>query len=535
VDTTERYRIEEELGAGGMGVVYRAVDTTLGRPVAVKKLHPHLTKNKDLVARFKAEARAAARLEHPNIVAVHDVGEHDGDLFFTMQYVEGESLRSVLDRVRVLPIDQLLWVGQQLASALDYVHRMGVVHRDIKPENVLLDTSGNVRVTDFGIARAADGTRLTATGTMMGTPEYMSPEQIRGVDVDHRTDIYSLGVLLFEMGAGQVPFSAETPIAVAMLHCEQPPPDPSSLQPTFPPWLSTVTLRCLSKSAEQRFTTAGEVTEALRSQQPVQVPTPVPQPVPKGETVYAPVSGTPPPATPPPAAAPPAAAPPAAAPPAAAPPIATPPPIAPTPLPQTPTPAPASSRSGFPVLPVAIGGGLFALVLVALVAVLAVVKLMGPDSPVLAQRDRGSAGQVADAEAVDAAPVETGEEAVAHAEVRARYDDWVRAWESRDVERYMAFYSSEVEIKRANKPSYDHDTLRSRMSKNFDKQGYIRIDDGEPTMSLSGDELSVVVWHDYDSSTWWDNGTKRMTWRRSGSDWKIVEESFEQADGGSKR
>ncbi|MDP7111185.1 MAG: protein kinase, partial [Myxococcota bacterium] len=116
MDATERYRIEEALGAGGMGVVYRALDTTLGRPVAVKKLHPHLTKNKDLVARFKAEARAAARLEHPNIVAVHDVGEHDGELFFTMQFVEGESLRSVLDRVRVLPIDQLLWVGQQLAS-----------------------------------------------------------------------------------------------------------------------------------------------------------------------------------------------------------------------------------------------------------------------------------------------------------------------------------------------------------------------------------------------------------------------------------
>jgi hypothetical protein len=437
----------------------------------------------------------------------------------------------VLDRVGVLPIDQLLWVGQQLASALDYVHTKGVIHRDIKPENVLLDTSGNVRVTDFGIARAADGTRLTATGTMMGTPEYMSPEQIRGTDVDNRTDIYSLGVLLFEMGAGQVPFSAETPIAVAMLHCERPPPDPAQLQPTFPPWLSTVTLRCLSKSAEQRFTTAGEVSEALRGQQPVEVPTPLPQPAPKGQTVFAPVSGTPPPATPPPASPAPAAAPPIATPP----PIAA-PPQAPTPPPREPAAAPTPTRAGFPVLPVAIGGGLFALVLFALVAILVVVKLAGSNTTMLASWGGDGASEAAEAEGpppIQAAAA--GEDAAVFADVEARYDEWVLAWESRDVDRYMAFYSPEVEIKRANKPSHGYNALRSRMSKNFDKQGYIRIDDGDPVMTLSGDEVSVEVWHDYDSSTWWDNGTKRMTWKLSGSDWMIVEESFEQADGGSKR
>ncbi|MDP7111229.1 MAG: nuclear transport factor 2 family protein, partial [Myxococcota bacterium] len=165
--------------------------------------------------------------------------------------------------------------------------------------------------------------------------------------------------------------------------------------------------------------------------------------------------------------------------------------------------------------------------------------LMGPESQVLASWDAGGAEQIGTAEAADEAPAEPaaepGEDATVHAEVGARYDDWVRAWESRDLDRYMAFYSTEVEIKRANKPSHGYNALRSRMSKNFDKQGYISIDDGEPRMTRSGDQVFVEVWHEYDSSTWWDNGTKRMTWQLSGADWEIVEESFEQADGGSKR
>jgi len=539
VDPEERYRIETELGSGGMGVVYRAVDTLLGRPVALKRLHRHLMREQGLVARFQAEARAAARLDHPNVVAVHDVGELDGELYFTMQYVEGESLRAVIDRQGPLPLDQLLWLGGQLASALDYVHRHGVIHRDIKPENILLDASGNARITDFGIARAANHTRLTVAGTMMGTPEYMSPEQVKGAEVDHRTDIYSLGVLLFEMGTGQVPFAGDTPFAVGMQHCEQAPPDPALLQPAYPPWLSTVVQRCLAKLPDQRFATAGEVASALHAQQPVMVPPPQRvTPPPTAATVIEPVAGTPPPAA---QASP------------------TPPPVAqasptPPPVPQsTPTPAPGPSRAPWMVVGVLIGVLVLLVILAGGFVVLLVLERSEPEVVAGGEREekeekkkkeKEKEEEVEEEVARSVAAVEAAEgeapaygaaaEREARDRVRERYDDWVRAWESRDIDRYMAFYSTDVRIKRAGRSPYEYHDLRTRMGSHWKKLTYIRIDDGEPTLTVSGSWVYVEVWHDYDSDTWWDRGTKHMAWQDEGGEWRIVEESFDKEAGGRK-
>lgn len=257
--TLGQYHILEELGRGGMAVVYKAHQPTLERQVAIKVLPRELSFDQEFVERFIREARAAARLSHPNIVTIHDVGQADGSYFIVMEYVDGPSVTDLLQRQGALPLKQAAEILTQVASALDYAHDRGFVHRDIKPANILLGADQTAKLTDFGIVKAAEGTRLTRTGALLGTPAYMSPEQARGAAITPSTDIYSLGVVAYEMLSGRVPFSGDT---MAVLHAHAyDPPDLTVL----PPAVRGVVSRALEKDPTKRYRSAGALAEALRA------------------------------------------------------------------------------------------------------------------------------------------------------------------------------------------------------------------------------------------------------------------------------
>jgi Tol biopolymer transport system component/predicted Ser/Thr protein kinase len=251
------YRIQSELGRGGMAVVYKAYQPALERYVAIKVLPQELTFDDEFVQRFLREARAAAKLNHPGIVTIHDVGQADGTYFIVMEYVEGPSLTDLLRRQGALPPQRVVQIVSQVASALDYAHRHGFVHRDVKPSNILLDSEGRAKLTDFGIVKAAEGTRLTQTGTLLGTPEYMSPEQAIGESTGPATDIYSLAVVAYELLSGRTPFRGET-MAVLHAHAYERP----DLN-TLPRSLRSVVGKPLSKTPRQRHESAGAFAEAL--------------------------------------------------------------------------------------------------------------------------------------------------------------------------------------------------------------------------------------------------------------------------------
>jgi formylglycine-generating enzyme required for sulfatase activity/dienelactone hydrolase len=261
----ERYLLERELGRGGMATVYLARDLKHDRLVALKVLHPELATVG--LERFQREIHFAARLQHPHVLSVYDSGEAAGRLWFTMPFVEGESLRERLRREGQLPIDVALRVAREAAEALGYAHEHGVLHRDIKPENIMLTGDGNTAVADFGIARAIGGEaveRLTATGLSVGTPAYMSPEQAAGAaELDARTDIYALGCVLFEMLTGEPPFTGTTPQSVIAKRFAGPAPSVGALRDTIPPWLDAVVARALSRSPADRFPTASAFAKAL--------------------------------------------------------------------------------------------------------------------------------------------------------------------------------------------------------------------------------------------------------------------------------
>ncbi len=248
-----------------MADVFLARDVLLDRPVAVKVLFPQFAAEPTFVARFRREAQAAANLNHPSIVAVYDWGEHDDTYFIVMEYVEGRSLADVLRAEGPLHPDRAAEICTDAAAALGFAHRNGTVHRDVKPGNILITPDGQVKVTDFGIARAfGGGDELTQTGSVMGTATYFSPEQAQGKDVDPRSDLYSLGIVLFEMVTGRPPFIGDSPVAIAYKHVQEAPPRPTSLNPAIPKPLESVIARLLAKNPSQRYPSAEDVRTDLR-------------------------------------------------------------------------------------------------------------------------------------------------------------------------------------------------------------------------------------------------------------------------------
>jgi eukaryotic-like serine/threonine-protein kinase len=261
----DRYEIERTLGEGGMARVYRGTDRVLGRTVAIKVLSGKYAGDETFVTRFRREAQAAAGLNHPHVVSVFDTGD-DGDRhYIVMEYVEGETLSDLLRREGRLPPERAAAIAADVATALETAHEQGLVHRDVKPGNVMLDREGRVKVMDFGIARAAADDTLTQTGLVLGTASYLSPEQAQGLPVDARSDIYSLGCVLYELLTGRPPFVADTPVSIAYKHVNEEPRPPSELEPSVPPALDAAVMRALAKDSKDRFPTAAAFRSAIEA------------------------------------------------------------------------------------------------------------------------------------------------------------------------------------------------------------------------------------------------------------------------------
>jgi len=255
-----RYRLVQRIGSGGMADVWSATDTELGRDVAIKVLHENFARDKEFVERFRREASSAAGLQHPNVVSVFDRGTWEDTYYIAMELVEGSSLRDLINRG--LEIPESVEVARQVLAAASFAHERGIVHRDLKPLNVLIDRSGRIQVTDFGIARAGNS-EITQTGSVMGTAQYLSPEQAQGLETTAASDIYSIGVMLFEMLTGRVPFDGENAVAIAMKQVGEEPPPPSALNPNVSPALDAVVLKSLAKDPANRYASAAEMIDAL--------------------------------------------------------------------------------------------------------------------------------------------------------------------------------------------------------------------------------------------------------------------------------
>jgi len=260
-----RYELEELVGSGGMSSVYRAHDRLLERSVALKILHEQFTRDEGYVERFRREARSVAQLAHPNIVTVIDRGEQDGRQFIVFEYVDGENLKELVDREGPLPVRDAIELTLQVARGLSFAHDQGLVHRDVKPQNVLLDADGRAKVTDFGIAHAVDVDGMTITGTIMGTSNYIAPEQARGQPVDEQTDVYSLGCVLYELLAGEVPFDGDSFVAIAMRHVNDPVPSVREVRPDVPPRLDWAIQRAMAKDHDDRFDSMADFAAELEA------------------------------------------------------------------------------------------------------------------------------------------------------------------------------------------------------------------------------------------------------------------------------
>ena len=263
----DRYEITGLIASGGMGAVYRARDQVLDRTVAVKVLK-NGGDDPDFIAKFKAEATNAARLSHPNIVHVFDFGYENGQPYMAMEFVDGQNLREILTARKILRPDVAARIALQVASALEHARRNGLMHRDIKPENILVTTDGVVKVADFGLSRAMAESRATQANVLMGTAAYLAPEQVQGETVDHRADIYALGIMLFEMLTGRLPFNGDTPVVIAYKRVAEDVPSAMSINPGVPRELDMVVARATAREATARFSTAGQMAEALREHAP---------------------------------------------------------------------------------------------------------------------------------------------------------------------------------------------------------------------------------------------------------------------------
>jgi len=272
--TIGKYQLLEKLGRGGMAEVYKGYQESLDRYVAIKLMHAFLVTEQDFLLRFKREAKAMASLRHPNIVAIYDFDVYRDDIYYlVMEYVSGGTLKQKLENLgaagEALPLEQAVQIALQVAEALDYAHGRGMVHRDVKPANIMLNEDGRAILTDFGIVKLVGGQTMayTATGALIGTPSYMSPEQALGKPGDERVDIYALGVLLFQMTTGQLPYSADTPLAVIMQHVNTPIPEPARFNPNVPPALQDIILRAMAKEPDDRYQTARDMAADLRALQ----------------------------------------------------------------------------------------------------------------------------------------------------------------------------------------------------------------------------------------------------------------------------
>ncbi len=258
-----RYEIIEELGSGGMGKVYRVEDKKVGEEVALKVILPGIAVSPKTLERFRNELKLARKIKHKNVCQMFDLGEDAGTHFITMEYVPGESLKSFIKRAKRLDIGSAVSVAKEICEGLAAAHKLGVVHRDLKASNIMIDKDGEVRIMDFGIARSIDSKKLTGEGKVVGTPQYMSPEQISGEELDRRSDIYSFGIILYEMLTGRVPFDGDTSLTIAYQHKNEPPPNPRDFNPQIPNTLSQVILKCMEKNREERYQSAEELFSEL--------------------------------------------------------------------------------------------------------------------------------------------------------------------------------------------------------------------------------------------------------------------------------
>ncbi|MGM0652458.1 MAG: protein kinase domain-containing protein, partial [Bacillota bacterium] len=259
----ERYELIEKIAEGGMARVYRGRDLLLKRTVAIKILKDQMTGDAAFIRRFEREAQSAAALSHPHIVNIYDVGEQSGTYFMVMEYVDGSNLKQYIREKGRLPVHEAIRISRQIAEALEEAHKAGVVHRDIKPQNILFSRDGKVKVADFGIAIAGDGATVTVGDEIIGTVQYIAPEQARGEVAGKQSDLYSLGIVLYEMVTGKVPFTGESPVAVAMKHIQEQIVPPGRLVSDLPEQLEEIIMKAVEKDAANRYNTADEFLEDL--------------------------------------------------------------------------------------------------------------------------------------------------------------------------------------------------------------------------------------------------------------------------------